>query len=54
MTPAPRNAERAASTPIDVLSSSYEATARVPEPADAPRASPMDFRSSRAYGTYAP
>jgi hypothetical protein len=48
---APRSAARAASTPIDVVSSSYDATARVPEPAGTPSASAMDVRSSRAYGT---
>ena len=44
---------RAASTPIVVVSSSYEATARVPDP-NVPRASPMRPRSSRQYGTYTP
>src|SRR6266566_2059389 len=39
---------------MDVVSSSYDATARVPPPAAAPRAAPMALRSSRAYGTYAP
>src|SRR5205823_12441917 len=39
---------------MDVVSSSYDATARVPTPAEAPRAAPMALRSSRAYGTYAP
>src|SRR5437899_150260 len=39
---------------MDVVSSSYDATARVPAPAEAPRAAPMALRSSRAYGTYAP
>jgi hypothetical protein len=47
----PRNALRAASTPIDVLSSSYEATARVPFPAETPRAWPMAVRSRRYDGT---
>src|SRR5438093_7177616 len=49
-----RSAARAASTPMDVEPSSYDATARVPAPADAPRAAAMALRSSRAYGTYAP
>src|SRR5438477_9606312 len=39
---------------MDVVSASYDATARVPAPAAAPRAAPMALRSSRAYGTYAP
>src|SRR5438552_15974488 len=39
---------------MDVVSSSYDATARGPPPAAAPRAAPMALRSSRAYGTYAP
>src|SRR5205809_2835595 len=49
-----RSAARAASTPMDVESSSYDATARTPLPAEAPRAAAMALRSSRAYGTYAP
>src|SRR5213593_1674313 len=49
-----RSAARAASTPMDVESSSYDATARMPLPAEAPRAAAMALRSSRAYGTYAP
>src|SRR6267378_8099967 len=39
---------------MDVVSSSYDATARVPPPVEAPSAAPMALRSSRAYGTYAP
>src|SRR5437867_12982153 len=39
---------------MDVESSSYDATARTPLPAEAPRAAAMALRSSRAYGTYAP
>ena len=37
-----------------MVSSSYDATARVPLPADTPSASPIDFRSSRQYGKYVP
>ena len=46
-----RTATRAASTPSDVVSSSYDATARVPLPAGAPSASAIALRSSRANGT---
>ena len=47
MPPAARIAMRAASTPIDVVSSSYEATARVPLPPPAPSAAPIAARCSR-------
>ena len=50
----PAIASRAASTPIDVESSSYEATALVPLPPPDPSAAPMVDRWSRQYGTYAP
>lgn len=51
---APGNAAsvlRAASTPIEVVSSSYDATARVPFPPPAPIAVAMAFLSRRKYGT---
>src|SRR5438105_3911585 len=47
---AERSAMRAASTPIDVVSSSYDATARVPRPPPAPRAPVIAARWSRQYG----
>ena len=43
----PRSAARPASTPSEVVSSSYDATARVPEPAGTPSASAIALRSSR-------
>ena len=36
------------------VSSSYEATARLPRPGAVPRAAPMVLRSSLQYGTYVP
>ncbi len=45
--PAALIARRAASTPIEVVSSSYEATARVPLPPPAPSAAPIAARCSR-------
>jgi len=47
MSGAARIAAREASTAIEVLSSSYEATDRVPEPADGPSDSPIALRSRR-------
>ena len=51
---AARIASRAASTPIEVASSSYDATALVPFPPPAPSAAPIAARCRRQYGTYAP
>src|SRR5690348_8724285 len=44
-------ASRPASTAIDVASSSYDATARVPLPPPDPSAAPMAARCNRQYGT---
>ncbi len=48
---AARIASRAASTPIEVESSSYDATARVPFPPPDPSAAPIAARCRRQYGT---
>ncbi len=48
---AARSAMRAASTPMDVVSSSYEATDRVPLPPPLPSVDVMALRCSRQYGT---
>jgi hypothetical protein len=48
---AERIASRAASTPIDVESSSYDATALVPFPPPDPSAAPIAARCRRQYGT---
>ncbi len=45
--PADASARRAASTPIVVVSSSYDATARVPLPPPVPNVAPIWVRSSR-------
>ncbi len=45
-----RSASRAASTPIVVVSSSYEATVRVPLPPPLPTTLAISVRSSRRYG----
>jgi hypothetical protein len=45
-----RRAMRAASTPIDVVSSSYDATERVPLPPPLPSVDVMALRCSRQYG----
>ena len=45
-----RSATRAASTPIDVVSSSYDATERVPWPPPLPSVDVMALRGSRQYG----
>ncbi len=45
--PADASASRAASTPIVVVSSSYDATARVPLPPPLPKVAPIWVRSSR-------
>ena len=44
-------ARRPASTPIDVASSSYDATARVPLPPPDPSAVAIVVRGNRQYGT---
>ena len=49
---APRNASRAASTPRVVVSSSCDATARVPLPPPLPMKAAMSARERRRYGTY--
>src|SRR3954447_21228604 len=48
---AARIADRPASTAIDVVSSSYDATARVPLPPPDASAAPMADRCKRQYGT---
>ena len=47
-----RRASRAASTPMVVVSSSWEATERVPLPPPLPNTSATAERCSRRYGTY--
>lgn len=50
----PLTAVRAASTAMEVVSSSYPATERVPLPPPDPRVAAMSARARRWYGTYAP
>ena len=47
-----RSASRAASTPSVVVSSSWEATARVPLPPPLPMKAAISALASRRYGTY--